>query len=67
VLVVPPPAPEVVAAPAQPDTSSTPDTVTALRLLLDAMRAEGVERVEVAADGTVGMTRRVVVTATLSL
>lgn len=60
-VVAPPP------APAQPDTSTTPDTVTALRLLLDAMRAEGVERVEVTADGTVAMTRRVVVTATLSL
>jgi hypothetical protein len=70
-VVVPPPTPEVApvpaAPPAPPDTSSLPDTVTALRLLLDAMRAEGVERVEVAADGTVAMTRRIVVTATLSL
>jgi len=42
-------------------------TIEALRLLLEAMRAEGVATVTVNEDGSVSMQRRMVVTSTLAL
>jgi len=61
----PAPAPAPVAAPPQGDPAK--DTLEALRLLLEAMRAEGVEQVTVNDDGKVNIRRRVIVTGTLTL
>jgi hypothetical protein len=60
-----PPAPAPVAA--LPQGEATKDTLEALRLLLEAMRAEGVEQVTVSDDGKVNIRRRVIVTGTLTL
>ena len=43
------------------------DTVEALRLLLEAMRAEGVEQVTVSDDGKVHIRRRIVIASSLTL
>jgi hypothetical protein len=59
------PAPEAPPeAPAKPAESATTE---ALRLLLEAMRAEGVEHVAISADGSVALRRRIVVSENLAL
>lgn len=63
VTVVPAPAP----AAALPQGEAAKDTLEALRLLLEAMRAEGVEHVTVSDDGKVSVRRRVVTTSTFDL
>lgn len=60
----PAPAPE---APAPSIGKETKECVEALNFLIDAMRAEGVVRVVVLADGTVTMERRVTVIDSLRL
>jgi len=64
-VTTPPPAPAPVAA-LLPGEAAT-DTLAGIRLLLDAMRSEGVEHVAVNDDGTVTIRRRIVVTSTLSI
>ena len=64
VTVTPAPAP---VATALPQGEATKDTLEALRLLLEAMRAEGVEHISITDDGKVNVRRRVVITSTLDL
>ena len=75
VVVTPEPEPEALAAPVPAPKPQAPalaapapaDTREALLLLLESMRAEGVEHIAIGADGTVNIRRRVVVTSTFSL
>jgi hypothetical protein len=63
--LLPAPAPTPTPAPAPSDDLR--DTKEALRLLLEAMRSEGVEHVTLDADGTVSVRRRVTVTGVFTL
>ena len=65
-LVTAPPAPPA-PTPAPAASDDLRDTKEALRLLLEAMRSEGVESVTLDADGAVNVRRRVTVTGTFSL
>jgi hypothetical protein len=64
---VPRPAPVAPPTPAPTAMTEVATTVEALRLLLEAMRAEHVASITVNDDGTVSMQRRVVVTANIVL
>jgi hypothetical protein len=60
-----PPSPAPVAALLPGEAAK--DTLEALRLLLEAMRAEGVESVTVSDDGKVNLRRRIVITSSLTI
>jgi hypothetical protein len=60
-------APASAPAAALPQGEAAKDTLEALRLLLEAMRAEGVEHIAISDDGKVNFRRRVVITSTLDL
>ena len=62
-----PPKPVAAPAPVPALSGDLRDTKEALRLLLEAMRAEGVEHVAIGDDGEVSIRRRVVTTSTFTL
>jgi hypothetical protein len=66
-VTTPPPAPAPAPVAALLPGEAATDTLAGIRLLLDAMRSEGVEHVAVNDDGTVTIRRRIVVTSTLSI
>jgi hypothetical protein len=67
VTVTPAPAPAPAPVTALLQGEAAKDTLEALRLLLEAMRAEGVEHVAISDDGKVSVRRRVVTTSTFAL
>jgi len=67
IRTLPPPPPKVEPKPEALPGEPVKDTKEALRLLLEAMRSEGVEHVAISDDGNVSIRRRVVTTSTFTL